>query len=29
MEDAVAELLTEPVWHLYAILWRFGLVEVD
>lgn len=29
MEDALAKLLTEPIYQFYAYLWRIGVVEVD
>lgn len=29
MEDVLSKLLVEPIRHLYALLWRIGLVDVD
>lgn len=29
MEDAISAVLVEPIRHVYALLWRFGLLITD
>lgn len=29
MEDALSRVLVEPIGHVYALLWRYGILEVE
>lgn len=29
MEDVLSKLLVEPIRNVYALLWRFGVLDVD
>jgi hypothetical protein len=29
MEEALSRVLVEPICHVYALLWRWGVLDVD